>query len=113
MTSSRSIALVFGILALATLAPRSSAQSLDSTFMPALTFDAVVNSLAMQPDGKAILGIGLGPDFVNANTNLIGAKEVSLVRLNLDGSLDPTFARVPHSSTPYRRSVSAMVLLTN
>src|SRR5262245_4346889 len=113
MTSLRAIVSMCAVLALVTLASKSLAQSLDSSFVPALTFDAVVNALAVQPDGKMILGIGLGPDYVNANTNFIGAREVSLVRLNPDGSLDPTFARVPHASTPYRRSASAVVLLTN
>lgn len=89
----------------------AGAQSLQSTFVPALTFDAVANAIAVQPDGKVIVGIGLGPDWVNANTNLIGATQISLVRLNNDGSLDSTFARVPHSGSPYQRSVSALALL--
>jgi len=92
---------------------QSSAQSLDSSFVPELTSDVVINSMAVQPDGKVIVAFGLGPHFLNAETNFIRANEVSLVRLDANGSLDPTFARVPHASTPFRRSASAVVLLTD
>ena len=58
--------------------------SQDSTFNPGLGANATVYALAVQPDGKVVLG----GDFtaVNGNTNFN-----HIARLNIDGSIDTSF----------------------
>jgi uncharacterized delta-60 repeat protein len=58
--------------------------SQDATFNPGLGANATVYALAVQPDGKVVLG----GDFtaVNGNTNFN-----HIARLNVDGSIDTTF----------------------
>ena len=58
--------------------------SQDATFNPGLGANATVYALAVQPDGKVVLG----GDFtaVNGNTNFN-----HIARLNVDGSIDATF----------------------
>ena len=64
--------------------------SLDSTFDPGPNGpDGTVWALALQPDGKLIIG----GEF----STIGGASRRSIARLNADGSLDPTFA--PGSGT--------------
>jgi uncharacterized delta-60 repeat protein len=57
--------------------------ALDSGFNPGGTLDAVVNSMARQPDGKLIIG------GTFTNINQISRRHVA--RLNADGSLDGSF----------------------
>lgn len=57
--------------------------SVDSTFDPVLGVDGPVYAMALQPDGKLIIG----GDFRNVNVIYRG----SLARLNTDGSVDSTF----------------------
>jgi uncharacterized delta-60 repeat protein len=89
---------------------RVAGQSLDSTFIAQLPEGAAANALAIQSDGKVIVGL----HFSNAsNTNLVATNEVSLVRLNTDGSLDHTFSRVPHSGDIFTRTVRSVAVDTN
>jgi uncharacterized delta-60 repeat protein len=63
---------------------------LDGSFYPGLGLDSAVSSVAVQPDGKVLIG---GPfTFING-TNRYGS-----ARLNANGSLDDTF--VPSSFYP-------------
>ncbi|MEN6626552.1 MAG: hypothetical protein ABFD69_10025 [Candidatus Sumerlaeia bacterium] len=62
--------------------------SLDSTFDPGAGSDAAVQRMALQPDGKILIG---GP-FDQCN----GIERFQLARLNADGSLDQDFN--PHFS---------------
>jgi uncharacterized delta-60 repeat protein/uncharacterized repeat protein (TIGR01451 family) len=57
--------------------------SVDGTFNPGQGADAPVFALAVQPDGKLLVG----GDFVNFNN----VPHNHIVRLNVDGSLDATF----------------------
>ena len=57
--------------------------SLDTSFNPAAGADQRVYSLALQPDGKIVVG----GDFLN----LAGASRQHIGRLNADGSLDAAF----------------------
>src|SRR6478609_5399238 len=59
------------------------AQSLDTTFDPGTGADGNIHAIAIQPDGKIIVGGW----FVNFN----GASRYHLARLNADGSLDNSF----------------------
>lgn len=77
----------------AVLTPRSTATLaildderpvvLDPSFTSVLTPDSSVNAMALQPDGKIVLGghLRLGPERAFRK----------LLRINADGSLDPTF----------------------
>lgn len=58
--------------------------AVDLTFKPGLGASGPVNALAVQADGKLLVG----GDFIFFN----GQPHKSLVRLNVDGSLDPTFS---------------------
>jgi uncharacterized delta-60 repeat protein len=73
--------LVFGVV----FAKNSQAQpgSLDPTFNTGTGFNSVVNSISIQEDGKIIIGGGF--------TSYNGTPSYKIVRLNADGSLDPTF----------------------
>lgn len=62
---------------------QSSLFTLDTTFHIGQGFDGDVNSIAIQSDGKIIIG----GNFVNFN----GIYSPKIARLNLDGSLDNTF----------------------
>ncbi len=57
--------------------------TLDTSFDPGTGFNSYVSSLAMQPDGKVIVGGGF--------TTYNGAAVNTIVRLNTDGSLDNSF----------------------
>ncbi len=57
--------------------------SVDSTFAPSPGADDRVSSVALQADGKILIG----GDFDNVN----GASRKGIARLNTDGSLDATF----------------------
>jgi uncharacterized delta-60 repeat protein len=57
--------------------------SLDNTFNPVCATTGQVNSIALQPDGKIIIG-GIGLNYSGTPRNY-------LVRLNMDGSLDTSF----------------------
>jgi uncharacterized delta-60 repeat protein len=57
--------------------------SLDSSFNPGFGANARVESLALQPDGKVLIG----GDFTSYN----GSARVHIARLNADGSLDASF----------------------
>ncbi|MEZ4947520.1 MAG: T9SS type A sorting domain-containing protein [Cyclobacteriaceae bacterium] len=65
------------------IARLNSDGSLDETFDPGLGADNRVSSIAIQPDGKILIG----GYFSNYN----GTLKNYLARLNLDGSLDNTF----------------------
>jgi len=58
--------------------------SFDSSFISGTGFNDDVNAIALQPDGKMILG----GNFTNYNS--IEANRI--IRLNEDGTVDPTFA---------------------
>lgn len=57
--------------------------SLDTTFAPGINIDAAVQTLAVQPDNKIIIG-GLFTKYGTTPSNKI-------MRLNADGTLDTTF----------------------
>lgn len=57
--------------------------SLNSTFHPGTVFNQRVNSIALQPDGKMLVGGWFMP--------FSGVSRNNIVRLNADGSLDATF----------------------
>jgi uncharacterized delta-60 repeat protein len=57
--------------------------SLDNTFNPGTGVSGDVNSIALQPDGKIIIGGGF--------TSYNGTTRNSIARLNSDGTLDNTF----------------------
>lgn len=57
--------------------------SLDTTFDPALGPDGSVNAVAVQGDGKVLIG--------GSFTNVAGVLRIRLARLNADGSLDGAF----------------------
>src|SRR6185369_1741156 len=57
--------------------------SLDSSFNPGTGADVSVHCIAVQPDGKVIIG----GDFTIVN----GPNRNRIARLNADGSLDSTF----------------------
>ncbi len=58
--------------------------TLDSSYQPSLSTFGIVNSLAVQPDGKALLA----GDFEQIN----GFTRYGYARMNLDGTLDTAFA---------------------
>jgi uncharacterized delta-60 repeat protein len=66
------------------IARLNSDGSVDTTFNPGAGFDNTVTSLAVQADGKVIVGGSFG-DFD-------GQPRAALARLHVDGSLDLTFA---------------------
>ena len=57
--------------------------SLNTTFNTGTGFDGIVNAIAVQSDGKIVVG----GDFTNYNGNIAGR----IARLNIDGSIDLTF----------------------
>ena len=62
--------------------------SLDPSFAPVLDPNANVRNLVLQPDGKVIVRGGF--------SKINGISTSSIVRLNKDGSLDPSFVYVPN-----------------
>ncbi|MCB0763814.1 MAG: hypothetical protein R2815_13085 [Flavobacteriales bacterium] len=58
--------------------------SLDPTFAPGTAASGTVNAIAVQPDGKIIIG--------GQFTSYAGVAQGRIARLNADGSLDATFA---------------------
>jgi uncharacterized delta-60 repeat protein len=63
----------------------SASGSVDGNFDPGEGIDRPVSSMAVQADGKILLGLGTPYAFVN------GTNVVASLRLNIDGSLDRTF----------------------
>lgn len=67
---------------LARLHPNGNVES-DETFHPAIALPGQVNCLALQADGKILIG--------GSFTSVEGAPRKGIARLREDGSLDPTF----------------------
>ena len=65
--------------------------SLDVAFNPGTGADSEVFSLAMQPDGKILLG--------GAFTSINGTTHIGIARLNANGSLDSAFNPIMSSSS--------------
>ena len=61
--------------------------TLDLTFNPGSGANDFVSAIAVQPDGKIIIG--------GAFTIYNGSSRLRIARLNSDGSVDPTFGGVP------------------
>ncbi len=57
--------------------------TLDTTFNPGTGADGNVNAILIQPNGKIVLG--------GAFNHISGQSRANLARLNLNGSVDPTF----------------------
>ncbi len=72
--------------------------SLDTTFNPGTGADATVNDIAIQPDGRILIGGG----FFTIN----GTGRVRIARLNMDGSLDTSF----NPGTGASNAVSALAI---
>jgi uncharacterized delta-60 repeat protein len=72
--------------------------SLDASFNPGTGFDNIVHTLALQPDGKVLVG-GYFIEFDGTTRNRIA-------RLNNDGSLDASF----NPGTGFNNLVNALVL---
>jgi uncharacterized delta-60 repeat protein len=78
------IAAALTLLAAAPPAWAETAGTLDPDFNPNVSGEkAVVRSMAVQPDGKIIIGGNF--------TKVQGASHANVARLNADGSVDPTF----------------------
>ena len=71
-----------GVVSRVRIAKLASSGALDATFDPGTGFDSVVNSLALQPDGKLIVG----GNFSNFN----GSPAKFLARLQTNGALEST-----------------------
>lgn len=63
--------------------PVTSSVSLDKSFNPGIGADGTIRCLALQPDGKILIG--------GVFTNFNGVASRKLARLNPDGSLDTSF----------------------
>lgn len=61
---------------------------LDESFVPGTGFNSDVNSIALQPDGKIVVG-GIFSKYDWLNNN--GINRQAICRLNSDGSLDTSF----------------------
>src|SRR5439155_23409830 len=57
--------------------------TVDNSFNPGTGPDRAVDAVALQPDGKVLIG--------GSFTNVNGTPRPRIARLNADGSLDPTF----------------------
>jgi RNA polymerase sigma factor (sigma-70 family) len=55
------------------------------------TLDVPPGGLAVQPDGKIVMGTTLSGFFLDEKSGMIGVYKRALMRLNPDGSLDRTF----------------------
>jgi uncharacterized delta-60 repeat protein len=77
--------LFVSFLALLMLSPgvRAAPGDLDPTFDSSPAVDGLINALALQPDGKVIIG--------GQFETVRGIPRKNLARLNQDGSLDPSF----------------------
>jgi uncharacterized delta-60 repeat protein len=75
--------------------------ALDTSFYPGLGFNGTVYAVAMQTNGQVLVG----GDFTTYN----GATANHIARLNLDGSLDPTF----NPGTILTNSVNAIAVQPN
>jgi uncharacterized delta-60 repeat protein len=75
-------------LVCAVVSPMLKAQSATDGFNPSVT--GSVNAILIQPDGKIILGGIFSALKPNGSGTSVGAS--GLVRLNVDGTVDPTFA---------------------
>jgi len=64
--------------------------SADATFAPVATVSDPINTVALQTDGKIVVGGGF--------TTIRGAAQPYIARLNADGSLDPTLNAVPNGA---------------
>src|SRR5438270_3865535 len=78
-----------------------SSGGLDASFNPGTGADTIVNALALQPDGKIILG---GP-FRQIN----GIARPGICRLNSDGSLDSGF----YTSGNFQGTVNGIAIQSN
>ena len=65
--------------------------SLDTTFNPGSGANSVIRSVAVQADGKLLIG----GDFTNFNGNYL----INIARLNADGSIDTTFNNTNYGLT--------------
>src|SRR3954471_23305082 len=74
---------VLFFLLLLPLGLRSQPGSLDLSFTPALSSGAQVFAVALQPDGKILIG--------GAFASVEGQPRANVARLNPDGALDPSF----------------------
>jgi uncharacterized delta-60 repeat protein len=72
--------------------------SLDTAFAPGAGFDGSVEALALQPDGKVLVG--------GQFTSYDGTSRPRIARLNADGSLDTAFA----SGTGFDGTVEALAV---
>lgn len=75
--------------------------TVDPTFNAALDANAIVDTIALQPDGKVVIG----GDF----TNIGGFGRSNVARLNSDGTLDTTF----NPGSGANGSVRALVIKNN
>src|SRR5687768_3186235 len=76
----------------------AAAGDVDLSFDPGPGVDGVVTRMALQPDGKLVIG--------GAFTTVKGLARVGLARLNPDGSGDPTF----DAGTNADRAISAIAV---
>ncbi len=67
--------------------------------------DIVINTVALQPDGKIIVG--------GAFSSIAGADRKNIARLNADGSLDRDFQKVSSSISASNSLVTSIALLPN
>ncbi len=83
------------LLRLAVMAPGLEAQSgaLDTSFDPGTGVDQLIYSIAVQDDGKILVG----GDF----TSFDGTPRTNIARLNVDGSLDTSFDPGPGVGGPF------------
>lgn len=75
--------------------------TIDPTFNAALDANAIVDTIALQPDGKVVIG----GDFINIG----GFGRSNVARLNSDGTLDATF----NPGSGANGSVRALVIKNN
>ena len=69
--------------------------SIDTSFVANATISGIIANIALQPDGKLVIGGQLSRSDL--------AYTVPLVRLNSDGSLDTSFDLVPENQVTYSR----------
>jgi uncharacterized delta-60 repeat protein len=82
------------------LARLNSDGAVDDTFVPVDITGGVVYALAVQPDGKLVIG--------GSFTSVGGTNRLGVARLNDDGSLDPAFdAGVGANATVYAAALQA------
>jgi uncharacterized delta-60 repeat protein len=101
MTKRRILSLGLLVLAVAHKV-QAAPGDVDTTFNPGFGADAPIHAIAVQPDGKLVLG---GEFYYLALSNL-----VHIGRLNADGSLDKTFNVGSGAQGPGASSVYALAL---